>query len=97
MGFPWRQAFGFGARDAGKLACAKEVGRLEEKLATAEKDRDYWKVRAETLIDAALAKNGHTPVMTHVPADGARAASMASLFGGLSVKTINTKEGDARS
>lgn len=95
MGVPWRQIFGFGAKAAGKLACTKEIGRLEERLEAAERDRDYWKKRCETLIDAALAKAGHTPVMQHQPTDSP--ASLMSAFAGLAVKNIHTKEGERRS
>lgn len=97
MGFPWRSVFGFGAKAAGKMACASEIARLEERLKIAERERDYWQARAETLIDAALARTGHTPVMSNTPVPTSPDGLARALFSGLSVKEIHPKEGDARS
>lgn len=82
---------GIGARKAARLAAddsvRKQFTRLEVENDILKAERDYWKAKAETLIDAALAKAGHTPVMQHQSLAGASAA-IAQPFLGLRVTTV---------
>lgn len=87
----WKRLLGIGARKAARLAAddsmRKQYARLEVENETLRAERDYWKRKAETLIDAALAKAGHTPVMAH---ETRTATAAAQPFAGLAVTTINS-------
>lgn len=82
---------GIGVRKAARLAAddtmRKQYARLEVENDTLRAERDYWKAKAETLIDAALAKAGHTPVMANQTLAGG-AAAVAQPFLGLRVTTV---------
>lgn len=66
----------------GKGLHALEVLRRDEKITQLTADRDYWKMRAEKLTDAALARAGaiHEPTMVDrkVPTDSNPAATLAA-------------------
>lgn len=67
-----KRLLGIGARKAARMAADQavrsELAKAEARLELLTDERDYWKARCETLIDAALVKNGHTPVMVNTPA-----------------------------
>lgn len=82
--------FSIGAKKAARLAAdetmKRDLARLEADNATLRAQVEYWQRRAETLIDAALAKAGHTPVMA-TPTTAADAAP-SSPFDGLRITAI---------
>jgi hypothetical protein len=87
-----RRLLGLGARKAARLAAddsmRKQYARLEVENDTLRAERDYWKRKAEALIDAALAKAGHTPVMARDTL-GNEALGFQQPFAGLAVTTVN--------
>jgi len=72
---------------------AAEIEALRRQLATLAEDRDYWRARAERLIDATLGRAGAitAPVMgaTPRPAPG---ANLANIYRGLAMTEV-PKEG----
>jgi hypothetical protein len=65
------------------------VEAQERQIADLRAERDYWRTRAERLIDAGLARRGeiHEPVMQ--AAAPKPASGLAGLFAGLGVDEIN--------
>lgn len=78
-----------GAKKAARLAAdetmKRDLARLEAENAALREQAQYWQRRAETLIDAALAKAGHTPVMAP---PGAGPSVPPSPFDGLRITEI---------
>lgn len=87
-----KRLLGIGARKAARLAAddslRKQFARLEAENELLREQVAYWKGKAESLLDAALAKAGHTPVMKHEPLTP-QAAAMLQPYAGLAVQTIN--------
>lgn len=71
----------------------QEVGHLQKQVETLTVERDYWKSKAEELIDAALVRAGaiHQPTMVprRIPT-GVDAASM--IAAALSIQEIDSSK-----
>jgi len=72
---------------------ALEVTRRDETIAALTTERDYWRARAEKLIDAALARANaiHEPTMRDVPPPVQPVSAM--LASALSVTEIDSTKG----
>jgi hypothetical protein len=75
------------------FAARSTVRHLEVQNELLASDRDYWKKRAEQLIDAALARAGaiHQPTMEQRPREHVKSA-MAMLTSALSVTEIDSSQ-----
>jgi hypothetical protein len=69
---------------------------LEASLAQARGDRDYWKDKAERLLDAALFKRGEVTAPVFTKAERPKSPfAMPTFLGGLNVTEIESGKGPA--
>lgn len=97
---PWRRVRELTLELAIEAGLHREAENASLRLAD---DRDYWKSKAEILLDNALLRKGETasPVMAPPPAPSIE-MTMGSVFGPLAVTEIETgkrrsSRGDAAS
>lgn len=69
----------------------------QERADRAERDRDYWRIRAERLTDAGLARTGaiHEPTMVERPKEPASLASLVTSAMGIQEIDSTQKKGAA--